>query len=124
FKGISLKGGRLRFKGMPGSLRVHLHRELPVGAAIRSCTFKRDTKGWSVSFAVAIEAAVPRKSQRAIGVDLGISTFAALSDGGFIPSLKAARKAERRLRVAQRALARKARRSGGRRKARISLVRC
>lgn len=31
---------------------------------------------------------------RAVGVDLGINLFAALSDGGFIPSLKAARRAE------------------------------
>jgi putative transposase len=57
-------------------------------------------------------------------VDLGISTFAALSDGGFIPSLRAARKAERRLRVAQRALSRKGRGSGGRREARTAVARC
>jgi putative transposase len=59
-----------------------------------------------------------------VGVDLGISTFAALSDGGFIPSLRAARKAERRLRIAQRALSRKQRGSGGRRKARVVVARC
>jgi putative transposase len=124
FDGITLKAGRLRFKGMPGSLRVHLHRELPAGGSIRSCTFKRDTRGWNVSFAVAIEAAAPREAHRAVGVDLGISTFAALADGGFIPSLKAARKAERRVRVAQRALARKKRGSGGRREARMAVARC
>ena len=124
FEGISLKAGRLRFKGLPGRLRVHLHRELPEGAPIRSCTFKRDAKGWSVSFAVAVEAAAPRKSHRAVGVDLGISTFAALSDGGHIPSLRAARKAERRLRVAQRALSRKRRGSAGRCQARMAVARC
>src|SRR5258706_1633292 len=123
FEGISLKAGRLRFKGMPGGLRVHIHRKLPEGATIRSCTFKRDTKGWSVSFAVAVEAAAPRKSQRAVGVDLGISTFAALSDGGHIPSLKAARRAERQMRVAQRALSRKQRGSGGRCEARMAVAR-
>jgi putative transposase len=124
FSGIALKGSRLRFKGMPGGLRVHLHRELPEGAPIKSCTFKRDTTGWSVSFAVAIEANAPRQSHRAVGVDLGLSTFAALSDGGFIPSLKAARKAERQLRIAQRTLARKQRGSRGRREARKAVARC
>src|SRR5258706_6004160 len=114
FVGISLKGGRLRFKGMPGSLRVHIHRALPEGAPIRSCAFQRDTKGWSVSFAVAVEAAAPRKSQRAVGVDLGISTFAALSDGGHIPSLKAARRAEPQFRIAQRPPSRQLRGSLGR----------
>ena len=124
FVGITLKDARLRFKSLPGSLRVHFHRELPTGASIRSCTFKRETKGWNVSFAVAIEAAAPREIHRAVGVDLGISTFAALSDGGFIPSLKAARRAERQLRVAQRALARKQRGSCGRREAQAGVARC
>jgi len=71
-----------------------------------------------------IATAEPRKAGRAVGVDLGISTFAVLSDGGFIPSLRAARKAERRLRIAQRALSRKLRGSGGRRKARAVVARC
>jgi putative transposase len=124
FVGITLESGRLRFKGMPGGLRVHLHRGLPKGAPIKNCTFKRDTKGWSVSFAVAVEAAAPQDSHRAVGVDLGISTFAALSDGGFIPSLRAARKSERRVRIAQRALARKQRGSDGRREARKAVARC
>ena len=124
FAGITLKDARLRFKGMPGSLRVYMHREWPAGASIRSCTFKRDPKGWSVSFAVEIAAAEPRESRRAVGVDLGISTFAALSDAGFIPSLRAARKAERRLRIAQRALARKKHGSKSRRKARMAVTRC
>lgn len=124
FMGITLRNGRLHFKGMPGSLRVHWHRELPAEARIKSCSFKRDPKGWSVSFAVEVQEAPPRASKRAVGVDLGISTFAALSDGGFIPSLKAARKAEGRLRRAQRALARKRRGSGGRRSARLAVARC
>ena len=124
FRGITLKNGRLRFKGMPGGLRVHWHRDLPYGATPRSCAFKRDTKGWTVSFAVTIPSAEPRTVGRAVGVDLGIATFAALSDGGFIPSLKAARKAERRLRQAQRSLERKKRGSRGRSKARTAVARC
>ena len=123
FVGIALENERLRFKGMPGSLRVHWHRESPRNC-IKSCTFKRDPKGWSVGFAVEVAAAEPRRLRRAVGVDLGISTFAALSDGGFIPSLRAARNAERRLRVAQRANARRLRGSGGRRKARTVVARC
>ena len=123
FSGIKLKDGRLRFRGMPRSLRVHWHRELP-GASVRSCTFKRNNEGWTVGFAVEVVPADPRKTTSAVGVDLGISTFAVLSDGGFVPSLRAARKAERRLRVAQRALSRKQPVSGGRRKARTVVARC
>jgi IS605 OrfB family transposase len=59
-----------------------------------------------------------------IGIDLGISTFAALSDGGFIPSVNAARRAEGKLRRARRCLSRKQRNSKARSKARIGVMRC
>lgn len=124
FRGIHFANRGLRFKGMPGRLRIHLHRPLPEDGSIRSCRFQRDTKGWRVAFAIALPEVLPRKGDRTVGVDLGISTFAALSDGGFIPSLRAALRAERRLRVAQRALARKARPSGGWRKARKEVALC
>lgn len=124
FKGISLKGTRIRFKGMPGGLRVHMHRPLPVVAGIRCCTFRRDTKGWKVGFAIEFKVAEARDEHRCVGVDLGINTFAALSDGGFIPSLRAARRAERRLRIAQRCLARRQRGSSNRLKARTQTARC
>jgi len=122
FTGIRFDGGRLRFKGMPGGLRVHLHRPCPNG--IRSCTFRRDAKGWKVGFSVDVPVSEPRVGGPSVGIDLGITTFAVLSDGGFIPSLRAARKAERRLRLAQRSLARKQRHSRGRSKARQTLARC
>src|ERR1700682_4613041 len=35
FVGITFKDARLRFQSLPGSLRVHWHRELPAGASIR-----------------------------------------------------------------------------------------
>ena len=123
FSGITLKNGRLRFKGMPGSLRVHWHRDLPEGP-IKGCTFKRDAGGWRVGLVIEIAAAGSRPTRKAVGVDLGISTFAALSDGGFIPSLRAARKGEKRLRTAQRALLRKKCGSSGRRKAQALVAGC
>ena len=124
FRGISLRQSKLRFKGLPGALRFNLHRPIPAGAAIRSCFFRRDVKGWAVGFAAEVPAALLREGERAVGVDLGIKTFAALSDCEVIPSLKAARRAERALRIAQRALARKGRGSTGRGKARIGVRRC
>ena len=124
FKGISLNKGALRFNCMPGALRVHLHRPMPENTPIRCCTFRRDAKGWKVGFAVEVPVNGSGHGERIVGVDLGISTFAALSDGGFIPSLRAARRAQRRLRVAQRSLARTQRRSKGRDKARLKVARC
>jgi putative transposase len=124
WKGISLKAGRLRFVGMHGSMRVYLHRPMPDFACIKSCTFRRTSKGWHVGFVVQVLEGLPRRGSCAVGVDLGIATFATLSDGGFIPSLMAARRAARRLRIAQRALARKRHGSGNRQKAKLAVARC
>jgi putative transposase len=124
FRGITFDGARLRFKGMPGALRVHMHRPLPQGEPIRSCVFCRDTKGWKVGLAINVPVSPLRDGDRKVGVDVGISVFAALSDGGFIPSLRAARRSVRRIRVAQRSLARKRAGSKCRDKAKMQLARC
>src|SRR5258708_16185728 len=101
FLGISFEAARLRFKGMPGALRVHLHRQMPADAVISSCVFRRDVRGWVVGIAAEVPTPPLREGNRGVGVDLGITTFAALSDGAVIPSLRAARRAQRRLRIAQ-----------------------
>src|SRR5260221_10717312 len=124
FSGIGFCERGIRFKGMPGRLRVHIHRPLPEGASIKCCVFRRNIKGWTVGLVVEVEGSSPRPGIRVVGVDLDVSTFAALSDGGFIPSLRSARKAERRLRLTQRALARKVAGSTGRGRARIEVARC
>jgi putative transposase len=56
-----------------------------------------------VVFSVELPTPPCREGERVVGIDLGIATFAAFSDGAVIPSLKAARRAERDLRIAQRA---------------------
>jgi putative transposase len=117
FCGIRFKRSRIRFKGMPGSLRVHVHRPIPQEGVIKSCIFRRYGEGWTVAFACELPSRAMRKGERVVGIDLGITTFAVLSDGGLIPSLRAARRAERRLRIAQRALTRKRRGSRAHRKA-------
>ena len=124
FSGISLRKGRVRFKGMPGGLRVHMHRPMPEEAKIKTCTFCRGAKGWMVGFAMDLPTSPMREARRTVGIDLGITTFATLSDGVVVPSLRASRRGKRRLTIAQRALARKSRGSNGRRKARAQLRRC
>lgn len=118
FSGIRFDGKRLRFAGIPGGLKLHLHRQLPEGADIRSCVFRQNGRGWHVCLAVAVEAAEKRSVATAVGVDLGLKVFAYCSDNVVIQNPRIARKAEKELRVRQRALARCKRGSNRRRKVR------
>ncbi len=123
FSGIRFDGRRRRFNGMCGALKVHLHRALPKDADIRSCVFRRDGRGWHVSFAVAVVAPERRTVGSMVGVDLGLNVFAYCSDGVIVPNPQIARRAEKELRRRQRALARCKRGSKRRRKVRARLAR-
>ena len=104
FAGARWDGKRLRFKGLPGGLRVHLHRPLP--ADLRSCVFTKDESGWSVAFHVRVDAREKCTVANSIGIDLGLKAFSYASDGVIVPNPRVARKAERLVRQRSRALAR------------------
>jgi putative transposase len=123
FSGIRFDGKRLRFAGMPGGLKVHLHRELPENADIRSCVFRRDGRGWFVSLKIAVPTPEKRTIGSAIGVDLGLGVFAYCSDDVPIPNPRIARRAEKELRRRQRALSRCEKGSHRRRKVRAQVAR-
>ena len=122
FSGIRFDGRRIRFNGLPSGLRVHMHRAMPNGRPL-SCTFTRDGKGWSVSFQVRVPCAEKRQSVRSIGIDVGLTSLATLSDGTAFPNPRHAKRAERELRRRQRALARCKRGSNRRNKVRAQVAR-
>jgi putative transposase len=106
FSGIRFDGKRLRFAGMPGGLKVYLHRALPEHADIRSCVFRQDGAGWVVCLQIAVPTPEKRAVASVIGVDLGLEVFAHCSDNVEIPNPRIARRAEKELRRWQRALSR------------------
>lgn len=122
FRGIRFDGKRLRFAGLPGGIRVRLHRPIPAGKPL-SCAFTRDHKGWTICFQMRVACDQPRAPERAVGVDVGLTSLAALSDGSIIPNPRHARRAERELRRRQRALARCKRGSNRRKKVRATAAR-
>lgn len=122
FVGIRYEGTRLRFKSMPSGLRVHMHRSIPDGK-ILTAKFKRDCKGWAVCLTVCVDTPEKRVVQSAIGIDVGLKTFAYQSDGVIIPNPRIARRVEREMRRRQRALARCKRGSNCRRKVKRGVTR-
>ena len=113
--------GRLYLQGV-GDVKVKWHR--PLAGQVKTVTTKREAGHWYVCFSVEVREPEPLPaSDAAVGIDVGLTTFAVLSDGGEIASPRHFRAAERRLRLAQRKLARRKKRSRRRQNARHELAR-
>ena len=123
FSGIRFDGKRLRFAGMPGGLKLHLHRPLPENADIRSCVLRCDGRGWFICLQIAVETPQKHAVASALGVDLGLRVFAYCRDNVVIPNPRIAQRAEKELRRRQRALSRCKRGSQRRHKVRAQVAR-
>ena len=116
--GWVVNGARLRMKGI-GSVRLHLHRPLP--ATPISCKVKRECRNWYALLTVEIPCAAEHPGH-AVGIDVGITTLAALSTGELIANARPSRHAQREMRMRQRQLARCRRGSKRRRKVKARLA--
>ena len=116
--GWDLRQGKFWAKGI-GAIRVKLHRLLP--EAIKAARVKREGRHWFVVLTAEVE---PRQGEDRppVGVDMGLASLAALSTGETFANPRAYRRALKRLRVKQRALARCRRGSARRRKVRSALA--
>lgn len=121
FSGITFDGNRLRFKGLGSGIKVHMTR--PIQGEIKSCTFRRDIKGWYICFQCAVPIAKIDDFSKQVGIDVGITHLATLSTGEHIPNIRVAKHHQAKLRRRQRALARCKKGSNRRRKIRLNLAR-
>jgi putative transposase len=106
--------GTLYCQGI-GELKVTWHR--PLQGTIKTVTLKREVGRWYVCFSVEGEPSPLPDSSKTVGLDVGLETFATLSDGPTIPNPRYFKTAQRRLRRAQRRVARRQKGSHRRRKA-------
>ncbi|MEU3794009.1 RNA-guided endonuclease InsQ/TnpB family protein [Streptomyces fructofermentans] len=115
-------GGKLRLPKI-GDVRVRWSRKLP--SVPSSVTVVKDAGGrYFASFVVQTDPSemLPETTGE-VGVDLGLTHFAVLSDGRKIASPRFFRRAQRKLRKAQQNLARKAKGSSNRKKAVVKVAR-
>jgi len=111
-----IRGGALNFPKL-GLIRMEMHRLLPEGAVVKTCTIAKKADGWYVSFSFDVPAtATPEHHGKAIGIDMGLTRFIALSNGETVPAPQFLRRSERKLKWAQRVFSRRKR--GSKRRAR------
>ena len=100
--GYRIVGKKLHLSKI-GKIPFHLSR--PLEGTIKTCTIKREADGWYVIFTVEEnQSRLFAKTGKTTGVDVGIENFATLTNGEQIENPKYLRKAERRLKTAQRNL--------------------
>ncbi|MFJ9243922.1 RNA-guided endonuclease InsQ/TnpB family protein [Streptomyces sp. NPDC101776] len=121
------EAGRLSLPKI-GDVRVKWSRVLP--AVPSSVTVILDAAGrYFASFVIDTDDETDRARwddpdpEAAIGIDLGLTHFAVLSDGTKIDSPRFLRRAEKKLKKAQRELSRKEKESKNREKARLKVAR-
>lgn len=99
-----------------GTIKIKLHRQLE--GKVKTCSVKKEIDKWYACFSVEYEPVRKPVPNKSIGVDVGIKSFAVLSNGEVIDNPKYLRKSEGELKQKQRQLSKKKKRSCNRKKAR------
>jgi putative transposase len=119
YGGFKVAGGRL-YLSMIGKVRIVFHREIE--GRMKTCTIIRDIDQWYACIASEKEdSKSPINDKPSVGIDLGVTSIAALSNGTIIPAPKLLEKSEIAIKTLQRSLSRKQKGSKNREKARIAL---
>jgi putative transposase len=114
--GFAIEGNKVILSKI-GHIKINLHRR--VQGKMKTCTIKREGDCWYVCFSCEIETTQEKRTpytDQAIGVDVGLYHFAALSTGDIIDNPRHYRKAEKKLAGLQQELSRKKRGSNRRKK--------
>ena len=120
--GLTIKQDRLRIVGIDGFVRVRWHRRIPDGAKLGHAVVSRNGGKWHICFAVELpDAGIERADFTPVGIDVGVSSLAALSSGETIANPKWTREADAKLRRLNRSLSRKKRYSNGWKSAKSAL---
>lgn len=117
---IDAANGRIRLPKV-GWVRLRLSR--PIAGEVRNVSVTREGTRWFASIQTEQAAVLPAALVRpTLGIDLGVTVFAGLSDGALVRPLAALKAQSCRLARYQRAVSRKKKGSANRRKAVVKLA--
>ncbi len=119
--GFKVEGKKLRLSKV-GSVNVKLHR--PIKGVVKTLTVKRMPSGkWFAVFSCVVKEQPITKPFKDVGVDVGLNSFAVLSNGSRIENPRFYRSREKQLKMVQRRLSRTKKGSKNRGKNRIRVAR-
>jgi putative transposase len=113
--GFKVDGRRLKLSGI-GRIAIRWHR--PIEGVIKTLRISKKAGKWYASFSCVIDDPTPWDATgTAIGIDVGLASLITTSDGEQVNHPRFYRTAQRKLRVAQRRVARRTKGGKNRRKA-------
>ena len=112
--GFKIDGRRLKLSGI-GRVAVRWHR--PIEGEIKTLRISRKVRHWYASFACEMEEKPLPKTGNAIGIDVGIRSLLATSNGELIENPKWYQENQVKLRLLQRRVTRRKKGGNNRRKA-------
>ena len=102
---FSIEDNKLRISRI-GTMKIELHREIK--GTMKTLSIKREAGKYYAIFSTEIEVEIPEiKDNNSIGIDMGLTTFAVLSDGTSIEKPKFARRKQRKIAHWQRVISKK-----------------
>jgi putative transposase len=117
---FSIEDGKLFIPKLRTGIKIVLHRDL--GGEMRNATISKTATG-KYFVSILVNDGIEKQSteivrEKSVGVDLGIKTFAVLSDGTEFQNPKYLKKSLQRLKILQKRLSKKVKTSKNRNKAR------
>jgi len=104
-----------------GSVKIKLHRLIVKD--IKTCTIRRQRNKWYACFSCEVNPEPLKKSKEAIGIDVGIETFATFSNGKKIENPRFFKTDQKALAKVQRKLSKQKKGSSERKKAKKVIAR-
>jgi putative transposase len=107
-----------------GAIPINLHRPIPAGFVVKQVRITRKADRWYASISLQCDVSIPDPIAHGhpIGVDVGLEKFLATSDGTLVKPPKFFKQLQGKLKLLQRRLCRKKKRSKNYDKARIKVA--
>ncbi|NEQ14576.1 MULTISPECIES: transposase [unclassified Moorena] len=92
-----------------GWVKMRQSREIPADAVVKQARVVKRSSGWYVMLTLAWDVDVPQVMPHgeALGIDVGISHFVAVSNGALFPNPRPFKRLERKLKLLQKRVSRK-----------------